>query len=231
MNENTNLELAVDLIENQNPRCPCVLVLDTSGSMYGEAIDSLNQGLLEFKSQLQGHAAASKRVEVAIVTFDSSVQVVQDFVTVDNFEPPVLEAEGLTCMGSAIHQALDMVEERKSMYRQYGTKYYRPWVFLITDGEPQGEADGVIEHAARRLREDSDQNRVAFYAVGVKGANMDVLKELSPSAPPLPLAGLQFRELFQWLSNSMSSIASGGIGEQAPLAPVTSWSVAPTGHE
>jgi uncharacterized protein YegL len=61
---------------------------------------------------------ASRRVEVAIVTFDSAVKVVQDFVTADQFEPPTLTVQGQTYMGSAIHKALDMIQVRKAQYRE-----------------------------------------------------------------------------------------------------------------
>ena len=67
-----------------------MLLLDTSGSMQGAKIDALNQGLRVLKSELSQDPLASQRVEIAIVTFDSEVRTVQDFVTVDSFEPPTL---------------------------------------------------------------------------------------------------------------------------------------------
>jgi len=70
--------------------------------MNGAAIDALNAGLQTFK-ELNRDNLAKKRVEVAIVTFNYEVNVAQDFVTADQFEPPTLIAQGLTHMGSAIH--------------------------------------------------------------------------------------------------------------------------------
>ena len=104
-----NLADAVEFAENPEPRCPCVLLVDTSGSMQGAPMAALNEGLRAFKNDLMKDALASRRVEVAIVTFSSDVQIVQDFVTADQFEPPTLHAEGATLMGSAIHQALDLL--------------------------------------------------------------------------------------------------------------------------
>ena len=197
-------EAAVEFAENPEPRCACLLLLDTSSSMQGEPIQALNAGLRTLKDALSRDPVASRRVEVAIVTFDNRVIVAQDFVTIDKFEPPTLQAQGQTFMGTAILQALDMVHERKAVYRQNGVSYFRSWVFMITDGEPQGEPDEIIDKAVRRISsEDNDETkRLFFYAVGVEGANMERLKAIAVR-PPYRLAGLQFGELFRWASASM----------------------------
>lgn len=61
----------VEFAENKEPRCPCVLLLDTSGSMEGEPIAALNAGLREFKSDIMGDPVALKRVEVVVVAFET----------------------------------------------------------------------------------------------------------------------------------------------------------------
>ena len=114
MTETCLLEEAVEFAENQEPRCPCILLLDTSGSMQGAAIAALNEGLRAFQQDLANDSLASLRVEIAVVTFDSSVAVAQDWVTADRFRPPTLPARGATHMGGAIHKALDMLGDRKA---------------------------------------------------------------------------------------------------------------------
>jgi len=216
--EPIKLEDAVEFAENPEPRCPCVLLLDTSGSMRGEPIAALSAGLKAFKDDLIKDPLASRRVELAVVTFDSDVKVVQDFVTVDQFEPPELAAQGQTFMGSAIHKALDMIQARKAKYRANGVAYYRPWVFMITDGEPQGEPDSVVQQASQRLKSDEANKRVAFFAVGVENANMSKLAELVVRAP-VKLIGLNFVEMFVWLSRSMEKVAQSKTDEQVALPP------------
>lgn len=216
--EPIKLEDAVEFAENPEPRCPCVLLLDTSGSMRGEPIVALSEGLRAFKEDLMKDPLASRRVELAVVTFDSEVKVVQDFVTVDQFVPPELAAQGQTFMGSAIHKALDMIQTRKSTYRANGVAYYRPWVFMITDGEPQGEPESVVQQAAQRLKNDEANKRVAFFAVGVESANMSKLAELVVRAP-VKLIGLNFVEMFVWLSRSMEKVAQSKTDEQVALPP------------
>ena len=86
--------------------------------MNGAPISALNQGLLAFQKSIQEDALASRRVEVAIVTFGADgVQKIQDFVTGGDFAAPILEAGGATPMGEAIRVALEMVRERKATYR------------------------------------------------------------------------------------------------------------------
>ncbi len=218
MTSSSALEEAVEFAENPEPRCPCVLLLDTSGSMNGPALDALNEGLKSFKNDLVKDPLASRRVEVAVVTFDNEVRVVQDFVTVDQFDPPGLTAGGMTHMGAAIHKALDMVAARKQQYRSNGVAYYRPWVFLITDGAPQGEPDDVVEQAAQRVKSDEAGRKVALFAVGVENADMNRLAQLAVRAP-VKLNGLNFVEMFVWLSASMQKVSQSRVDEQVALPP------------
>jgi len=126
---------SAEFVDNPEPRCPCLLLLDTSGSMNGKPIDELNAGLRTFKEDLAADAMAMQRVEVAVVTF-GPVRIHSDFQTADSFQPPMLAPSGDTPLGAAIMQGLDMLETRKASYRQAGIAYFRPWVFLVTDGAP-----------------------------------------------------------------------------------------------
>jgi uncharacterized protein YegL len=207
----------VEFAENPEPRCPCILLLDTSGSMQGNPIRELNSGLVTFKDELFADALAAKRVEVSIITFGPAQNLVE-FQTAENFYPPVLEAGGDTPIGSAIELALQSLEQRKISYRDNGISYFRPWIFLITDGGPTDN----WQIAATRLREGEQQKAFAFFAVGVDGANMDILKQLSVREP-IKLQGLKFRELFQWLSSSMKSVSQSVPGTDVPLTSPSGW--------
>lgn len=213
----------VEFAENPEPRCPCLLLLDTSASMRGRKIDELNAGLQAFATELRADAMAAKRVEVSIISF-GPVQTVQSFVTADTFRPPTLSAVGDTPMGSAVHSALAAVADRKSTYKTNGIGYYRPWIFMITDGAPTDD----VGPAAAAIREAESSKSAMFYAVGVDGADMDRLRGLAVRTP-VKLRGLSFKELFVWLSNSLSSVSRSQPGEAVPLAnPVApeGWAVA-----
>jgi uncharacterized protein YegL len=205
--------------DNPEPRCPCLLLLDISGSMAGAPIRELNGGLLKFKDDLSADSLAMKRVEIAVITF-GPIKVENNFHTAPGFSPPRLEASGDTPMGGAIKQGLDMIKLRKEEYRVNGIAFYRPWIFLITDGAPTDE----WQNAAALIREGESSKSFAFFAVGVQGANMEILKQIS-TRQPLKLEGLKFRELFQWLSNSMKSVSRSTPGTEVLIPPPTGWSV------
>lgn len=203
---------AIEFAANPEPRCPCILLLDTSSSMAGQRLAELQRGLAQLKTELDADPLARKRVELNVITFGGSPRSHGDFVTADLFEPPMLQAEGLTPMGSAVMAALDAVRARKAVYRSNGISYYRPWIFLLTDGEP----NDAWQAAARAVREAETQRQVAFFAVGVGEANLDVLGQMS-ARQPLMLKGLMFREMFQWLSSSLKSVSQSGLTDEVAL--------------
>ena len=200
-----------DFALNPEPRCPCLLLLDVSGSMAGEPITELNAGLKAFRDDLVADELASKRVEVACITF-GPVTVATEFETAGVFQPPWVQAQGDTPMGAAITTGVELVRLRKEAYRKNGIVFYRPWIFLITDGAPTDD----WTTAAAAVRDGETAKAFAFFAVGVEGANLDILRRISVRAP-LKLRRLEFRRLFQWLSNSMKSVSRSAPGDEVPL--------------
>ena len=204
--------------DNPEPRCPCLLLLDTSGSMQGRPIAELNAGLLTFKEELAADSLAMKRVEAAIISF-GPVTIESEFHTAPNFYPPNLIASGDTPMGAAITKGIEIINQRKSEYRANGISFYRPWIFLITDGAPTDNWSA----AAAAVREGEASKSFAFFSVGVENANMEILSQISPVREPLKLQGLKFRELFQWLSNSMKSVSQSVPGDTMPIKSPGGW--------
>ncbi len=213
----------VTFADNPENRCPVVLVLDTSGSMAGRPIQELNAGLQTLQTELAADQLASKRVEIAIVTF-GPVNVQCDFTGMQHFIAPHLSTTGDTPMGAAVEKAIQMLRERKDTYRANGISFYRPWIFLITDGSP---TDSVVR-ASQLVREGEASKSFMMFAVGVEGADFNTLRSLVVR-DPLKLKGLQFRELFQWLSTSLSSVSKSKPTDTPPLPNPTGpngWAVA-----
>ena len=224
----------VEFVQKPEPRCPVVLVVDVSGSMAGKPIAELNQGLQDFAQTLKSDPLAALRVEVALITFGGAVRALDvrnagqteipfdaqnAFVTIDAFQPPALAASGETPMGEALRRTLALVRDRKAIYKQNGSDYFRPWVFLITDGRPN---DAGWEAVPDLVKEEERRKGLIFYAVGVEGADMKTLARFGEDRPPMKLRGLAFREMFQWLSKSLSAVAASRPGEQVSL-PAVGW--------
>jgi uncharacterized protein YegL len=207
-----------DFAVNPDPRVACVLLLDVSGSMAGIPISELNAGLLAYREALLGDPLAARRVEVAIVTFGGRVQTVADFTTVEGFSPPTLAATGDTPMGAAIIQGLEMLRGRKEKYKSNGVSCYRPWVFLVTDGAPTDN----WEQAAQQVRQGEADKAFSFFAVAVAGANLAILKQISVREP-VSLQGLNFREMFLWLSASQKAVSRSSPGTEVGLPPPKGW--------
>ena len=200
--------------DNPDPRCPVVLLLDKSGSMAGESIAQLNAALRAFKAEVSRDTLAARRAEIAVISF-GPVTVDAAFDTVDHFSPPTLVAEGGTPIGRSIELGLDMLARRKQEYKENGIAYYRPMMFLITDGAP---TDNWLA-AAGRVREEEAARRVAFFAVGVEGADLATLAKIAVRKP-IRLPGLDFASLFQWLSASLSAVSRSQPGTSVALPPV-----------
>jgi len=82
----------------------------------------------------------------------------------------------------------------------------------------QGEPEGVVEQVTQRLKDDEANKRIAFFTV-VENANMASLSQISVRTP-IKLKGLNFTEVFLWLSASMSAVSHSKLDEQVALPPV-----------
>jgi len=222
------LENLVEIANPEEPHLACVLLLDTSGSMVEEdKITLLNEGIKVYKKSVLEDNLARKRVELAVITFGKGgVQVIHDFSSIEDFEPQSLDADGYTPMGEAILKAIELVEQRKQQYKDRGIDYYRPWIFLITDGEPTDmrPGDPKWNEVVKSVYEGEANGKFLFFAVGVLPANMDLLRQLAPpNRPPALLREKKFKEMFLWLSKSHASVSASRVGEQVRTETPKSW--------
>jgi len=213
-------DVANQFAENPENRCACVLLLDVSHSMSGEPLRELQDGLTAYRDSLAADSLARKRVEVAIVTFGGTVEIIQPFTTPDMFVAPTLVSKGDTPMAEAVITALDLVQQRKNEYQTHGVGYYRPWIFLITDGGPTDANTRQWPEAISRIADGEAKKRFSFFAVGVEGADFDRLSQLS-KREPLKLKGLAFRKLFEWLSSSQQAVSRSKPADEVLLSSPT----------
>lgn len=189
---------------------PAVLVVDCSGSMSGEPINELNRGLTEFGNALKEDPLALGRAEICVISFNNFVHTEMSFRPAANYEAPVLSAGGGTSLNEAIEAALDAIDERKKEYRKQGIAYYRPWLFVLTDGQP---TDIRRESAAKKkLQSAISDKKVVYIPMGIgANANRKKLQEYYPSdaasRPVLTANANNFKEAFVWLSNSIGVVS------------------------
>jgi len=209
---------ASDLVENPSTRLPICLVLDVSGSMVGEAIEELNKGVHTFFEALREDEVALYAADICIITFDSQVQMIQDFSSIANpSEAPTFTSGDLTYMGEAVNVALDALEKRKLEYQENGVDYFQPWLVLMTDGIPNGKME-EFSKAAQRTTELVKNRKLTVFPIGIgEHADLKALKELSYDRQPLRLQGFKFKEFFSWLSQSMAATSQSMPGEKVAL--------------
>lgn len=201
------------------PHMACALLLDTSGSMYGDAIDSLNRAINDFKEQTSMDELAQKRVDIAIIEFNDTARVVQDFTPLSQMQPVTLSASGCTAMGAGINLAIDKVKERNRFYNSMGTPCFKPWIFMITDGAPTDD----IESARQRIIDEESKGthgKLKFWAVGVPGYSKETLTSLTKRC--IALNEANFNGIFNWLSESMVTISVSRVDENPQLSNLPS---------
>ena len=218
-----------DLIDNPTTRVPVCICLDTSHSMGGAPIRELNAGLQAFYDAINQDEIAQFSADVSIITFgsrgDKQVNVIREFSTlVNDTKAPTLTANGCTPMGEAVNLALDMLEERKKMYKDNGVDYYQPWIVLMTDGAPYGDKDpSSVERAQNRASKMVNNGKLVVFPIGIgEQVNMSELAKFSPKRPPVKIKGLEFSKFFLWLSSSVSKTSQSN-GERVQSDAINSW--------
>lgn len=208
-----------EFFDNTNQRTPCVLVLDGSGSMSENGkIDQLNQGLEAFEAALGSDPSARTRVQVLVIRLGDmdTAEVLTDWCDAIDFKAPRILASGRTPLGKAVDLALRKVEDQKAAYKANGIPYTRPWMFILSDGEP---TDDDWQTAAGRCRQAIADKKVVVWPVGVEGADFHKLAEFNaPGQPAYKLSGANFREMFVWLSASLAKVTQSKPGEAAQIA-------------
>lgn len=212
--------------QNLEQKCLCVLVLDVSGSMRGDKLNLLNQGVRDFFTQIQTADGVPEslidQLEIAIMQYDEEVKILRDPKLLEDGElPPTLTERGsVTETVIAIEEAIKLVEDRKAFYKSTGQLYYRPWIIVMTDGEPYGNkaSDADIEAISQRVKQETSAKKYVIMGIGVgSDANMEVLKKMT-AGKAMALQGLKFGEFFEWLSNSLSVVASSKEGDKIDIS-------------
>jgi len=191
-----------------------ILVLDNSYSMSGQPISQLNEGVNRFKEQVCQDKQTRDILDVAVIQFNDDFNVVQDFVPIEYMDTIQLGAGGGTKYTAPIKEAIRMVDERSRFYRRSGTEPYKPWIILVTDGEPLDNINDV----AQEVMVMQETGKARFIALGVGEYDSNTLKRLTDVV--FRMDGTDFTSFFNWVGKSMRSVSQSAPGEKPPLPPL-----------
>lgn len=174
-----------------------VVLMDTSPSV-ADYIQNEIEGYNRLRELAARKTMDGKRIDGAVLAFNNHVEVLQSFRAVEDLEEIHVEVDNCTYMGEALREAYRLIEERKAVYKRMGTAYVRPWIFLITDGEPN---DPGWEQVFREMRRLQEQKKVVIWVLGVSGYKREVMRTLTDRL--IELEGKEFEPIFEWLSCSI----------------------------
>lgn len=204
-------------------RLPVYLLLDTSGSMMGEPIESVKSGVQTMISALRQDPYALETAYLSIITFSSSANQLVPLTELTNFQTPNIEASGTTSLGEALSllaQRAD-VEVAKTTSEQKGD--WKPIVFIMTDGMPTDDwQKGLKEFQSKKW------GMVVACAAG-QAVDTTILKQVTEVVVQLDTAdSSSFKAFFKWVSASISTSSAkieeggkevGGLSELPPPPP------------
>ncbi len=180
-------------------RLPVYLLIDTSGSMKGEPIESVKVGIETMLSTLRNDPYALETVNISIITYDKDVKQILPLTPIDELQLPEITTpdSGPTHMGAALKKLLEMVdvEVNKGTPTQKGD--WMPLLFLMTDGHPSDIME--FNEVVPKIKT-SPFATVVCCAAGPK-AKTDDLKRLTDRVYQIDtLDSASLMKFFKWVS-------------------------------
>ncbi|MBD5183995.1 MAG: VWA domain-containing protein [Bacteroidales bacterium] len=181
-------------------RLPVYLLLDTSGSMFGEPIEAVKNGVQVLISTLRQDPYALETAYLSIITFDSTAQQVTPLTELSAFQQPNIQASGCTALGEALSLLSKCADKEVTKTTPEKKGDWKPLVFIMTDGEPTDDLNkGLADFKKNKW------GMVVACAAGA-GANTDTLKKITECVVSLDTAdSATIKAFFKWVSASVSS--------------------------
>ncbi len=204
-------------------RLPVYLLLDTSGSMFGEPIEAVKNGVQVLVSTLRQDPYALETAYLSIITFDNTAKQITPLTELSAFQQPTIDAGGCTALGEALALLAAKVDSEVTKTTVDVKGDWKPLVFIMTDGEPTDDFNKGLEEFKKRKF-----GMVVACAAG-QGAKTDTLKKITESVVQLDTAdSATIKSFFKWVSASISAGSVkveevrkdvGGLNELPPPPP------------
>jgi uncharacterized protein YegL len=185
-------------------RLPVYLLLDTSGSMQGEPITSVNVGLRSMMAALRQSPYALESVHMSVVTFDINVNEVLPLTPLESVNMPEITcpSSGATMLGAGLEAIVEKVHKEVKKSTQDMKGDWRPLLFIMTDGKPSDTM--AFNEAIPRIKACKFATIVAC-AAGPK-SDPKALSQLTDQVVHMDtMDGNTFSSFFQWVTNTVNS--------------------------
>ena len=199
--------MTVDYINNTNQRTPCVLVLDASYSMSTNTpsgktrIKLLNEGLKALEDALKADQTALTRVQISIVIVggpNSTAEMLMDWTDANHFSAFNLKEGGNTPLAEGLELGLDLIENAKANLKTNGISYTRPWMFVMSDGEPTSNIKDW-ERVSKACKEAIKDKKVMIFPIAVDSSSDGKLNDISDK----PCLKMEVKNLMNFLYGSV----------------------------
>ena len=191
-------------------KCLCVFVIDTYKSTDVNVKDEIPSSIKKILEDLEYDAISRGRIEVAFISSDwlsDEIRILQEPIPIfQAVLPPLKATTDDSSLPKALNLAMELIKTRKTWYKTVGNPYYRPWIFLISNG--QGFLSCNITSISEKIKRDTINNKYSFLLTYTKDAEIRLLREFESDIPRTALASLNIMYYFKWLENSLSDVCS-----------------------
>ena len=181
-------------------RLPVYILLDTSGSMFGEPIEAVKNGVQTLLSTLRGDPYALETAYLSIITFNSKAEQVVPLTELSAFQLPNINASGCTALGEALALLARKIDDEVTKTTTEVKGDWKPLVFIMTDGQPTDNLEnGLADFKKRKF------GMVVACAAG-QGADINTLQKITENVVQLDTAdSATIKAFFKWVSASIST--------------------------
>jgi uncharacterized protein YegL len=184
-------------------RLPVYLLLDTSGSMMGEPIEAVKNGVQTMASALRQDPYALETAYLSIITFNSTANQLVPLTELTSFQTPPLDASGTTSFGAALTLIANIAQTEVKKTTAEAKGDWKPIVFIMTDGMPTDDWQrGLLDFQKQKW------GMVVACAAG-QAVDTSILKQITEVVVQLDTAdSASFKAFFKWVSSSISTQSS-----------------------